>query len=517
MLWGARAGLGSAVSEIDRFFDEMEERGEEAPPKMAKERIVSRPSFKEGARPPSAKPRLFKPKPKAEPEAPRKRESERVSEEGGEAMPPAPAGPAIEPPIARETLVKAKVPAPLPAPPIEGISAGGFPTTPAPPPSEEMINEKARVLLTWTINGHEEIRPTRGSYGYSFPEVNKLLNMEDARPLLEELASKGYYSKKAIDHIPSCPNCGSLKLHDEYICPYCHKGNLAKGVMLEHYPCGHVDFLEKFEKNGSLICPKCGKALKLIGTDYRRIEGIFLCSNCNRKFSVPSVQHVCDDCKTAFGYEKAELKPVYSYVFNEEMRGKVIAEHAIALPIAEFMRGKGCAVSVPGMLGGKSGAVHSFDIVATKGDKNVVITIYYGGNANQAIITLFAKSLDVGPERSIFISLGDLTAEARGLAQLYGITIIEGKNAGDVIGKLGPILDAFPAEAEKHLAKTLEGKVEDVLKRLGVAPEQLEGLSPPSTTGTFPPEGRPAKSIIDASEEVRKLRERIKGLLGENA
>ena len=526
------------MSEIERFFDEMEREGKG---KGALQKAVE--AIPEPARPPEMAIEL--PSPALEPPPPpsgpiatpgtlRERKRKRALRRKA-AAPPAPTrAMAAEPPEPREAPAEIGDATAAPATslsaapeietsPIEGAVAAPTPPTPSPaaPSAEDEVRGRVRTLLTWTIGGHEEIEPVRERCDYSFPEVNKLLGIEDAKPLLEELASKGFYSRKVVDHIPSCPNCGSLELYDKYTCPYCHKENLTKGVMLEHYACGHVDFLEKFERDGDLICPKCGKKLKLVGTDYRRIENLFVCSNCNRKFSVPDVQHVCSACNISFSYDKAELKPVYSYAFNEKMRGRVMAEYAVALPIAESLRKKGYTVSAPGMLGGKSGAVHTFDIVASKGGKNTVLSMHSAGDANQALVALFAKSLDINPERAILISLGGLNVEAKRLAQLYGIETLEGKDAEEVIGNLHRFLDAIPEGGKGHGAAVPEGKsVEEVLKKLGVTPAQIEipsqrelpALAPEGVPLKPPPEARPVK-LINVSDEVRKLRERIKGLL----
>jgi len=508
------SGVGRVLSEIDRFFEEME-RGEGRAKRVPKRARKARP------RRPAEQGVL-------EPEPPRESPAPHPGMGGAPPSTPAPLSAPQKPELARTGADGPRLRRPPPvlsapgmgAPSIDGAAMARAILSQRPPSEEdeEVARDRIRMIIAWAMDGHEEIKPVRKGDRYSFPELSELLNVEDPEPLLEELASRGLFSKKVIDRAPSCPNCSSLKLSDKYICPYCHEGDLIKGVMIEHYPCGHIDFLEEFERGEDLICPKCNKKLKLIGTDYRRIEDQFICLNCNRKFSVPNIQHVCGDCNSAFGYEKAKLKPIYSYVLKREARERLLAEQDILPPIADFLKRRGYTVSAPGIMRGKSGVVHAFDMMASKGDETLVFQISHSGD-HKVLPPLFAKSFDIGSKRAILISTASLSDDAKRLARLYNIEAFEGKNAEEVIGKLRLILDTAHRKDEKMPGG---GTAEEAPENLGLpqprAPFKIEPFTPvvqPATPGPRPEIG-PVK-MVDISDEIRKLRERIRSLLREGS
>ena len=93
-------------------------------------------------------------------------------------------------------------------------------------------------------------------------------------------------------------------------------------------------------------------------------------------------------------------------------------------------------------LKGKSGANHSFDIVAYKEDKSrkaiVVDLAMATGNivSEQPVIALFAKIFDVSPEKAFLISIPKLGENGKKMAELYKIHAIEAKNQEEAITSL---------------------------------------------------------------------------------
>jgi len=302
---------------------------------------------------------------------------------------------------------------------------------------------EVRLLLSWTINGHEKITPILADVGYEYKEINDLLEVPNSFSLLEELSQHLLFHKAIFDMQLACPRCGSSRaIHDSYFCPFCKNHELRRGSLVEHYACNYVDFLEDFARGGELVCPKCAKTLKLMGTDYRRIDSIFRCNSCRRDFSVPGISHLCIGCKSDFTYETAKLDPIYTYTFSEELRQEVMANCVVELPILNLLKENGFKVESPGTMKGDSGIDYPFDIIATKDNKTTVIMIATAARevGQEVVVGLFAKIYDCKPDKPIIVAIPRLSAESMKLANLYRIQVFEGSGLEEIMKKLRPAL-----------------------------------------------------------------------------
>ena len=368
-----------------------------------------------------------------------------------------------------------------------------------------------RLVLSWTINGHEQLKPIWNGNGYSFPELSKLLGASDVVPLLDELVSNGLYERYIVDSEPACPECGlSSHVHHRYVCPFCQSRNLRKGVLIEHYRCGYIDFSEKFSRNGDLICPKCSTRLKLIGTDYRRIEDLFRCLNCGKDFSLPNFSCQCYSCSVTFTLEKARVHSIYGYKFNEQMRSEVTANCVIEAPLASLLREKGYEVETLKALKGSSGVEHIFDIVAAENGKHMVFAIASGAGeiGNEVVVSYFAKVFDIAPHRSFLIALMKLADEARKLAALYGLEVIEGESLEEVLKRLRPRLREVKREAlqkETFEKPTPPELVATLTPQTGVLSEEPKPFSPEPPTPPFK-----KVAMEDIRKEFYELRENFR-------
>jgi hypothetical protein len=116
--------------------------------------------------------------------------------------------------------------------------------------------------------------------------------------------------------------------------------------------------------------------------------------------------------------------------------------------IREFLIKESLMVESPGLLKGKSGANHSFDIVAYKADnseKAIVVDLAMSTGtvvSEQPVIALFAKIFDVSPEKAYLIAIPKLSENGKKMAELYKIRAIEAKNQEDAIASLEESLKA---------------------------------------------------------------------------
>ena len=303
-------------------------------------------------------------------------------------------------------------------------------------PDSILRRPDVRGLLSWAVQGNEKIMPLPRREGKRFPELSRLFG-DTAKivALLEELVSCDIFRKVKAYSQPACPSCGFIDIFDNHACPYCEGQDLEKGDQVQHHSCGYVDREVRFQKDGQLICPRCLEELKLIGTDYQRIENIFHCNHCERDFSVARLVHTCVSCGISFPYEKADLKPAFGYILNEEKRDEIIANSLIGLPIIRLLETRGYDVTAPGILKGRSGTEHLFDIVATQDGKSTVFTLTTGPHERdqESVLSLFAKFYDVHAERAVLIAVPGLSPNGKRLAETYGIEYVEGTATEEIL------------------------------------------------------------------------------------
>ena len=293
--------------------------------------------------------------------------------------------------------------------------------------------------MTWVVEGHENIRPVWVGKSFGFPELNRLLDVTDAKPLLEELASAGIFERIPFDVELTCLACGSAEaLRTKFVCPFCGKYDLQKETFIVHLPCGHTGPRREFISGETLICPKCKKGLVLVGADYRIVENMFSCRSCKADFPVPSIIHTCYDCKRDLRLEEADPRLVWGYRFREDLRGEVMANCVMDAALMDLYRTAGYKVERLKLLKGESGVPHLFDVVATKNGDDTVIIVASDvlGVGSQSVVSFFVKKVDVHPKHAILIAIPEMTEEARRLANAYGIEVVEGRDFQAVLSQL---------------------------------------------------------------------------------
>jgi hypothetical protein len=116
-------------------------------------------------------------------------------------------------------------------------------------------------------------------------------------------------------------------------------------------------------------------------------------------------------------------------------------KEAMTNAMKEFLEAKGFHVDSPAVIKGKSGVEHMFGIVAYKGDitRNLAVidvTTSTKDMPEQPVIAMFAKIIDVSPDKAYLIVIPRMTENSKKLAKLYDIEIIEAKNQKEAIEAL---------------------------------------------------------------------------------
>jgi len=295
----------------------------------------------------------------------------------------------------------------------------------------------------------ETLEPVYDSeVGYYYPVVEAILgDTPQVDAFLNKLHEAEILEKELYDKIIYCPQCSSVKVAVRYCCPFCKSFDIQKSALVEHVKCGYMDVEEKFYDGDKYVCPKCNEEMKKIDIDYRKAGIWCTCRNCKKSFDTPLPMNLCRNCGETSTFEDIIIKDVYAYT----LKGDITAESSLNLflvtAIREFLIKEGLIVESPGLLKGKSGANHSFDIVAYKTEKSQPIVVDLAMStetvvSEKPVIALFAKIFDVSPEKSYLIAIPKLSENGKRMAELYKILAIEAKNQEEAVASLEASLKA---------------------------------------------------------------------------
>jgi CheY-like chemotaxis protein/predicted RNA-binding Zn-ribbon protein involved in translation (DUF1610 family) len=139
------------------------------------------------------------------------------------------------------------------------------------------------------------------------------IHTEKLLPTLKTLTEINIVEAEPSRSVVACPDCETPTTTLYLECPECESTQINKEEALEHFDCGNIDFRSKFDKGeGVLVCPKCGKKLKVIGVDYRKIENWYSCPN-KHFFGQPNIKFECYKCNRRFSLEEAKLEMLHRY------------------------------------------------------------------------------------------------------------------------------------------------------------------------------------------------------------
>jgi hypothetical protein len=277
--------------------------------------------------------------------------------------------------------------------------------------------------------------------GYHYPIVEGILEDKTKGPnFLEKLVDLGVLEKKIFDKTLTCHKCGSEHITFRYCCPFCKSFNIKKSSLIEHIKCGYMDLELKFQQKDKLVCPKCNQDLKKPDVDYRKAGVWCSCKDCNKSFDIPVTEHFCKDCHEVSTFEEAIINDVYSYTLKANIKADSSLNWYLSSAISNLLMKQGLIVEASTSVKGKSGANHTFDIVAykDKDSKKTVIDIATAESSvsEQPLIALFAKIFDVSPEKAYLIAIPRINDNAKKMAELYNIRAIEAKNPDEAVAVL---------------------------------------------------------------------------------
>jgi GGDEF domain-containing protein len=136
--------------------------------------------------------------------------------------------------------------------------------------------------------------------------------------LLEIGAAMNYIAHtKVYNRIRLCPKCETGHLNYVDVCPRCGSLSIKKTSMIHCFTCGYVAPEDKFRRENTLLCPRCGTRLRHIGSDYDHPLESYMCGDCGTTFVEPDVKASCLNCGTVSDTDSLIVKNFYGYMITE--------------------------------------------------------------------------------------------------------------------------------------------------------------------------------------------------------
>ena len=274
-----------------------------------------------------------------------------------------------------------------------------------------------------------------------YPEVEAVVedDPEAAKRLVEKLWDVGIFKRKFFEKVLVCPSCLSANVSNDYVCPNCNSIDIERKTLLEHTACRNIDSVDNFLVEGGLLCQKCNKELIEAGIDYQKLGSWFQCAQCGKRSDMPSPIHRCRNCGHIFTIRDTGFVNVYTYRFSADAEEEFKRTFVVMKPIGTVLEEFQFKVEMPGQIAGRSGALHRFDAIATKGQSEVVVLDVIASDKQideVPVASLYAKIFDVAPSQAILVAIPNLTEKARKLAALYRISVIEASNSQEAAEQL---------------------------------------------------------------------------------
>ena len=302
--------------------------------------------------------------------------------------------------------------------------------------SDESLRKLINKLLDSDTSRIDPVFSPREGFRYKKAEETMELDADTARKLLEELHQVGIFKKILFDKTVFCPDCGSPNVSVHFNCPNCGDMDTSKLSLVEDLSCGYIGKEDEFKQNGKMVCPHCKRQLLRPGIDFRRVGIWYVCNKCGSEFDIPVVTYTCRECGRVFSTEEAAYEPVYAYELEESVKEVAMTIRSILGSLMGLLHSRGFMVESPGVVNGRSGQKHVFDLVAKRGSgKSIAVEVYIadGPLPERVVTTTFAKFYDTTFSDAVLIAIPRVREEGRRLANLYRIHLVEGTSRDEVL------------------------------------------------------------------------------------
>jgi len=282
--------------------------------------------------------------------------------------------------------------------------------------------------------------------GYAYPDIMQVCSAspQESLEIADKILSLGLGTKEYHDQVLRCPYCGAEQIKVVFHCPFCNSTQLYKELLLEHIHDGVIGPVSRFKRNGdALVCPSCGARLSEEGRDYRTVGVWYRCLGCYKQAPTPKIAYSCRGCRKEVTAHGLVVSSIWSLAINKEALREFSRLHIAIRPVVDLLRRSGYITNSPAALTGRSGVVHSFDVVGLdRTGRTVAADIMVSKEVldESVIVRLFAKVLDTSPTKTVLICVPGMAETAKKLASTYGIIILEGRSVSEAIAPLPDIL-----------------------------------------------------------------------------
>lgn len=323
-----------------------------------------------------------------------------------------------------------------------------------------LIREEVRRFLKYLEESRiKVIEPVVSGSRITYPLVERVTGLrgEEVYEFLQELEEMGVVEKKLNSTYLVCPECKGLVHAVRLTCVSCNSSQLKVGQVIEHLTCGHVDFLEKFLKGDRLVCPKCGKELKAIGVDYRRLGKAYRCLSCGNISPLTADVYLCQNCGREWSKENLKAGHLYHYTVNEEKLKTIDVFSTKFEELRGELAEKGLMVEYDKRVKGSSGVTHTFAIAIKKESKgehekpDMVIDMVSkekGRRSENDILAFYVKSIDAGVKNKLIAAIPRLDEESRKLLKSVNVEIVEDEDIDTLLRKIKDKITRAMSEEE---------------------------------------------------------------------
>ncbi len=173
-------------------------------------------------------------------------------------------------------------------------------------------------ILRYLYSRATELVPMKSTatiYGFTYPDVEIFFSRPDKEIFhsFDFLESQRLFSSTFYDRAYFCSSCHSAFLNFKEICTRCESPNLRTDDLIHHFHCGYVGPFDDFNREGKLVCPKCDRAVKHIGTDHDKPSIVFNCNDCGNSFQNPNIITDCYNCGKLTKPEEQIMRTIKKY------------------------------------------------------------------------------------------------------------------------------------------------------------------------------------------------------------
>ncbi|MBI2859439.1 MAG: response regulator [Chloroflexi bacterium] len=275
--------------------------------------------------------------------------------------------------------------------------------------------------------------------GFTYPEADAVLGTTGraTREILESLAAEDVLVRRLFTRLLLTPE-GSPQIVPQEHCPKCDSFDLTKGQYIEHYDCGYVGCEPDFLVGADYVCPGCKRKLKLMGTDYRKLGVCYRCNRCSEIATAPVMKFRSLRTGRILDAQEIQELRLSSYRFNPALDFQLNSKARLM----EFLKLRGYRSEELAKVKGRSGVVHTLDILATRDDviiKHTVAIGVFGAKASKTdvpvdeMLGFYARAMDAGIYSLIAIAITPFSEEAQAFAKTHAIKVLTPKDIAELV------------------------------------------------------------------------------------